>query len=426
MKKLKVIVKDKTTLMLEESGQIGDIIDLTNLMTIDQNPILEAIKRGTDTAYTTYFEMQAKHLEMEHELEITRVKNALTLETQTLKEQLAALQANKEAAITIAKQEAELAMRHEIDVKEHQIAELKHQLDQNEGEHRLQLEYHVKTHELDLVKLEKEQLLKTDNLVAELEVLRRERAMRNVKKIGEDLEGWCYEQFKTVSIFGFKTSTFEKDNEVMRLQGETKGTKGDYIFKVYSIKEPKTLLTSAMIEMKSEALESEHKKRNQDHYKKLDEDRRRKGLEYAILISELEYNTEADAPIFIVPDYDNMLVVRPAYFITLLGIIESIGLKYSELVTKRELEKISFKDAQMILDDFREFKDNLLENSLKNIAKQLEMIKDKAMKIASDANAILQATNIITTTHLETVINKINNFSIQIITKRIERHETAK
>ena len=39
---------------------------------------------------------------------------------------------------------------------------------------------------------------------------------------------------KNVSLYGFKTSTFTKDNLVIKTEGDSKGTKGDYIFKVFN------------------------------------------------------------------------------------------------------------------------------------------------------------------------------------------------
>ena len=51
MKKLNVIVKDKNTLVLDDSGEKGDIIDLTELNSIDSSKIDSLIEDGKDRAY---------------------------------------------------------------------------------------------------------------------------------------------------------------------------------------------------------------------------------------------------------------------------------------------------------------------------------------------------------------------------------------
>jgi hypothetical protein len=420
MKTLRVLVKDKTTLMLEEDGNKGDIIDIKSLVTIDQNPIIEAIKKGTDEVYAQYFLTQSKQLKSDYDLEKAQVKEALNQKINDLKQELAGIKASLDEKIINEKNQLTMEKQKEISEKEQVIIRLQEQLKHFNTNKQLELENERTKHQSAIEKFNSEHVKKQNELQKDIDELRRERAMRNVKQIGEDLERWCLEQYRALSTFAFKTSTFEKDNEAIKAYGDAKGTKGDYIFKVFSDHEPKTLLTSAMCEMKSEELESENKKRNQDHYKKLDKDRNSKGLEYAILISELEYNTEADAPIFVVPEYKNMFVVRPYYFITLLGIIESIGIKYSELVTKRELEKIEFKTAQEILDQFEEFKNNLLNQSISNINNHTNKIKDKATRIVGDANEILKSVNIIVDTHLNTVRNKINNFNIHSLVKKID------
>ena len=255
----------------------------------------------------------------------------------------------------------------------------------------------------------------------EIEALKRERSTRNIKTIGENLETWCDEQYKNVSLYGFKTSTFEKDNISVRNDGETKGTKGDYIFKVFNDHEHHILLTSAMIEMKSEALESENKKKNSDHYKKLDDDRKKKSLEYAILISELEYNYESDAPIFAVVGYDKMYVVRPHFFITLLGIIESIGMKYADLITDKEAQKIEFQEAENILIEFEKFKDEIINNSIRHMTTQLENINTKTRTIISSVESIQESVRVVLDTHLNTVKNKIENYSIKRVMNHIDK-----
>lgn len=138
-------------------------------------------------------------------------------------------------------------------------------------------------------------------------------------------------------FYGFKIFIFIKDNLVIKIEGDFKGIKGDYIFKVFNNEFYDILLISVMIEMKSEVLEFENKKKNLDYYKKLDDDRNKKKLEYVILVSELEYNYELDVFIFFVLGYEKMYVVRFYFFIILLGILEFIGMKYVDIIINKEI-----------------------------------------------------------------------------------------
>ena len=55
---------------------------------------------------------------------------------------------------------------------------------------------------------------------------------------------------------------------------------------------------------KSLLLLSKTKKKNADHYNKLDKDRKKKNCEYALLVSELEWDQPNDLPIKKVKEYE--------------------------------------------------------------------------------------------------------------------------
>src|SRR5690554_7837099 len=118
----------------------------------------------------------------------------------------------------------------------------------------------------------------------ELANLRRERSSLTVKRIGEDLETWCDNEFNNQALAGFNNVTWQKDNDVI------KGTKADFIYKVYASEEKleNELLTSVILEMKSEDPLAPNKQPIDRMLKKLDNDRNNKEIEYAILVSEIE------------------------------------------------------------------------------------------------------------------------------------------
>ncbi|QVK01704.1 DUF2130 domain-containing protein [Mycoplasma mycoides subsp. capri] len=291
---------------------------------------------------------------------------------------------------------------------EQQINQLKDELTKNTHE----LENKDLKHENELNKLITTKNNKINELEQDLEFIKREKLTKNIKLVGEELENYCLNQFNEVSMFAFKTSTLIKDNIVIKNEDDLKGTKGDFIFKVYAEENKQNLLLSVMCEMKSEQLNSHNKKKNSDHYKKLDDDRNKKNLDYALLVSELEYDTN-DSLIYRVNEYKDMFVIRPMYFISFLGVLETIALKYKDLKLNKLQQEIMFKEKQDILNEFEEFKNNLLDNALKHIDTKVNEINKSAENIKKEANKILEATELVINKHLNTVKNKINNFKIE-------------
>ncbi|QVJ96045.1 DUF2130 domain-containing protein [Mycoplasma mycoides] len=291
---------------------------------------------------------------------------------------------------------------------EQQINQLKDELTKNTHE----LENNNWKHKTELTEIITTKDNKINELEKDLEFIKREKLTKNIKLVGEELENYCLNQFNEASMFAFKTSTLIKDNVVIKNEDDLKGTKGDFIFKVYAEEEKQNLLLSVMCEMKSEQLNSHNKKKNSDHYKKLDDDRNKKNLDYALLVSELEYDTN-DSLIYRVNDYKDMFVIRPMYFISFLGVLETIALKYKDLKLDKLQQEIMFKEKQDILDEFEEFKNNLLDNALKHIDTKVNEINKSAEIIKKEANKILEATELVINKHLNTVKNKINNFKIE-------------
>ncbi|EXU60603.1 DUF2130 domain-containing protein [Mycoplasma mycoides] len=292
-------------------------------------------------------------------------------------------------------------LENKIKQLENNLTQNKHQLENKDLIYKNELNELTNTKDNEINKLQKE-----------LEFIKREKSTKNIKLIGEELENYCLNQFNEASMFAFKTSTLIKDNVVIKNEDELKGTKGDFIFKVYAEEEKQNLLLSVMCEMKSEQLNSHNKKKNSDHYKKLDDDRNKKNLDYALLVSELESETN-DSLIYRVNDYKDMFVIRPMYFISFLGVLETIALKYKDLKLNKLQQEIMFKEKQDILNEFEEFKNNLLDNALKHIDTKVNEINKSAENIKKEANKILEATELVINKHLNTVKNKINNFKIE-------------
>ncbi len=89
MAKIKVSIVDPQTLRLEEKGEVGDIIDLQELQTVDNALILEAIKSKKDETYKIQLQSVKEQEEANKKIALIELENKL-------KEDYAALKTEKE------------------------------------------------------------------------------------------------------------------------------------------------------------------------------------------------------------------------------------------------------------------------------------------------------------------------------------------
>ena len=192
----------------------------------------------------------------------------------------------------------------------------------------------------------------------EIERLRNQRARLSSKLIGETLEQHCETEFNRWRATAFRGAEFHKDNEVVG------GSKGDYVFRERD--EDGVEIVSIMFEMKSEdeasAASSRHK--NADFFKKLDQDRRNKGCEYAVLVSLLEPESELyNAGIVDVSyAYEKMYVIRPQFFIPMITLLRNAA--ESSHAYRRELAEVRQQnlDITRFEDALEDFKDKFGKN----------------------------------------------------------------
>ena len=177
----------------------------------------------------------------------------------------------------------------------------------------------------------------------------------STKMVGETLEQHCATEFARIRPL-FPNAYFEKDNEVVE------GTKGDFVFRDYS--DDKVEYISIMFEMKNENDETATKHKNEDFLKKLDEDRRKKNCEYAVLVSLLEPESELynGGIVDMCHRFDKMYVIRPQFFVPLITLLSQTSRK--SLDAKRELALV--KAQQIDVTHFEEkltaFKEGFTRN----------------------------------------------------------------
>ncbi|MDP4597175.1 MAG: DUF2130 domain-containing protein [Crocinitomicaceae bacterium] len=297
---------------------------------------------------------------------------------------LADAQANEKLQVALRTKDSELAeLRAKVSTE---VAELKAQLgnfelqkslavreavalieqDKNKLASELQTEKKLKDMELLSQKAALEEKLrsevqrKTDELRLKDETIERLRdfkAKLSTKMVGESLEQHCEIEFNKIRPTAFnKNVYFEKDNDA------SAGTKGDFIYRESD--DDGTEFISIMFEMKNEQEEGTTKKKNEDFFKKLHEDRLKKGCEYAILVSLLEPENELyNAGIVDVSyKYPKMYVVRPQAFIPIITLLRNAALNSLQYRTELALVKAQSVDVTNFEDRLNKFKDGFAKN----------------------------------------------------------------
>ena len=180
----------------------------------------------------------------------------------------------------------------------------------------------------------------------------------STKMVGETLEQHCNIQFNTTIRSLMPNAYFEKDNDA------SEGSKGDFIFRD---KDDDLEYISIMFEMKNESDTTSTKHKNEDFLKKLDEDRRKKGCEYAVLVSLLEpeneyYNTGIVDMSY---RYEKMYVIRPQFFIPIITLLVQAAkksLEYKRQLAIAQSKEVDVTNFENRLNEFR----NLFGKNVKN------------------------------------------------------------
>jgi len=224
----------------------------------------------------------------------------------------------------------------------------------------------------------------------------------SVKGIGENLEKWCEDQFNILRPSAFPNAEFEKDNISLKDEDEAHGTKGDYIFRESDSSGVE--FVSIMFEMKDK-MEDTKGEKNESHLKKLDQDRKKKKCEYAILVSMLEMDSDLynRGIVDMSHKYEKMYIVRPQHFMPLLTLIrneakKSLGIRNEMAIIKSQNYDIENFENKML--EFQEgFGKNVMsartnfETAIKDIdatIKKLEKIKSslttssRQLRLAND------------------------------------------
>ena len=391
-----------------------------------------------------YSELLAQVRTTEFDKEIhARIEQALALEKQKAQneqqqvlsqkeseiQELKATISNIESQKELIKKDMEQALSGKLSDKEKELVELQAQLDRLRLEHQNELQASLtniekerdqiqnqlllqeKENELSLasVKQNYEAQLKAAN--EQVEFYKNFKAQQSTKAIGESLEHYAESEFNKVRSFAFPNAYFEKDNQV-----SARGSKGDFIFR--ECDENGVEIISIMFEMKNEEDGTEKKHKNADFYKELDKDRREKKCEYAVLVSMLEADNDYfnTGIVDVSHEYEKMYVVRPQFFIQLIGLLRNAAL--NSLKYKQELALVREQniDITHFEDDLETFKVAFAKNynsASKNFNKAIEEI-DKAIKRMEAVKQALQTSD----NQLRLANNKLDDVSVKKLTRK--------
>ena len=429
MKKIKVSIQDEHTLILQEDAAKGDSIDLKTIheTDIDASTIQSVINSIKRDAFETELAKARAAIEREKALEAQ-------LGEQKLLERIAALEKEKTAAAQLAEATTRNLTQADLAARDAEIAELRAQLHATATEKQLAVseatskiekerdqlasDIRVKENEKQLLESTLKEKYETQLRDREdtIERLKDMKAKLSVKLVGENLEQHCQNEFNSVRAGQFPYAYFEKDNEAVKAIGEEKGTKGDFVYRDYDTTGG-TEIISIMFEMKDEQDVSSNKRTVESHLDKLDKDRKKKNLEYAVLVTLLEADNELynRGIVDVSYKYDKMFVIRPQFFLPLISLLKSANTK--SLEAKRELlalqtQNIDITNFEESMEDFKQAFGRNYELAGRKFSEAIDGIDKTIKQLEKTKQALLSSEN-----NLRLANDKAQDLTIKKLTR---------
>lgn len=333
------------------------------------------------------------------DMEISRLKGEMEKETSRLKNMLENIAAQKDSERSVALAEKDKAIaelraavkqgedkvriavmeeqgkaRQALQEKENSILQLKSAVDMEK--------FKAHEREQDLTKRYENELKAKQEQV---DYYKDMKLRMSTKMVGESLEAHCRTLFEQQLRTLMPSAYFEKDNEA------ADGTMGDFIFRDF---EDGVEYVSIMFEMKNEMDATATKHKNENFFKKLDEDRRKKNCEFAVLVSLLEPESDLynGGIVDVSHRFPKMYVVRPQFFvpiITLLVQTSKKSLEYKRQLAEarnRELDVTNFENK---LKTFQEQFGRHYSLSAKKFEESIKYIDDTIAKLQKLKSSLL-------------------------------------
>ena len=298
--------------------------------------------------------------------------------------------------IRVAVLEEQNKSKDELQKKEQKIAELKNELTVKDKE--------AQTREQNL----KEKYdLQLQEKQTQIDYYKDLKTRMSTKMVGETLEQHCSTQFNTTIRPLMSYAYFEKDNDA------SEGSKGDFIFRDF---DGDFDYISIMFEMKNENDTTATKHKNEDFLKKLDEDRRKKGCEYAVLVSLLEPDNETynTGIIDISHKYEKMYVIRPQFFIPIITLLVQAarkGLEYKRQLAIAQSRDVDVTNFESKLMEFKSKFGNNVKNAHDRFHDAIAAIDKSIADLQKVKDNLLKSDD-----HLRLANDKVENLTIRKLT----------
>ena len=229
-----ITIVDENTLRLEVDAQKGDEIDLLSLNEFDITHVKKMIEEGKDRVYQKKLEEERSKFKLELEKEILKVMSKSKEEQSSIIEKykldIMALQKEKDMLNESINEKAKIKADEEVKKYLDRINALEKENNNIKNEYEMKLlkiEYDIKAKsgEVDTILKEKDSEFKEKIHDLELDYIQKlhekeneitrlqnDRTSLNIKRIGEDLEKWCNNEFTSYAQTGFINCTWDKDN----------------------------------------------------------------------------------------------------------------------------------------------------------------------------------------------------------------------
>ena len=252
-----------------------------------------------------------------------------------------------------------------------------------------------------------------DDIIAykegEIERYKDMKARLSTKMVGESLEQHCETEFNKIRAAAFPRSYFEKDNDA------SEGSKGDFIFR--ECDEEGNEIVSIMFEMKNESDDSSHRHKNEDFFKKLDADRRKKGCEYAVLVTLLEPESELynQGIVDVSYRFEKMYAIRPQFFLPMISILRNAAL--NSMAYKAELAVVRNQniDITKFEEQMETFKSGFARNydlASRKFQTAIDEIDKTILHLQKTKDALVSSEN-----NLRLANNKAQDLTIKRLTR---------
>lgn len=252
-----------------------------------------------------------------------------------------------------------------------------------------------------------------DDIIAykdgEIERYKDMKARLSTKMVGESLEQHCETEFNKIRAAAFPRAYFEKDNDA------SEGSKGDFIFR--ECDEGGNEIVSIMFEMKNESDDSSHRHKNEDFFKKLDADRRKKGCEYAVLVTLLEPESELynQGIVDVSYRFEKMYAIRPQFFLPMISILRNAAL--NSMAYKAELAVVRNQniDITKFEEQMETFKSGFARNydlASRKFQTAIDEIDKTILHLQKTKDALVSSEN-----NLRLANNKAQDLTIKRLTR---------